>query len=161
MVDNKAMPSTRKRQNERALIESATDLAKLMATNPAKIERGLASHGEKLVGIFCDENYTTQRFKNLNHLKIDTLQRAIEDISIGVSALRSSTLGLAVKDSQINHYISPHGVTPEGNVIFSINWKDIKAFKNWRQGNDNDISQDDLNAAIYYLTAEIAKLIDL
>jgi hypothetical protein len=159
MIENICMRPARKSKKEKGLADSAVDLAQLMSASPARIEKSITAKGENLVGIFSDENYTEKRFKNLRQLKLDILQRAVEDIAVGVSVLRSSTFGLAISNNKINHFISPHGVLPDGNVIFSINWKDIKAFKNWRRESSHDVSQDDVNAAIYYLSAEIAKLL--
>ena len=135
------------------------ELADLMNQNPNGIERNIVTEGENLVGLFQDENFTVRRYPNLNEQKIDIIKRAIEDISSGVTILRSSTLGLSYGNGKILPYVSPHGTLPSGVVIFSISWKNVAAFKAWRFGEGDDVNQDHINAAIYFLTAEISALL--
>jgi hypothetical protein len=73
--------------------------------------------------------------------------------------LRSSTIGLSYRNKEITPYISLHGTLPEGNVIFSINWKNIAAFRAWRNGQGEEVPQEEIHAAIYFLTFEISKLL--
>lgn len=139
------------------LTDSSDELAFLMKQSPQQVEKELIQNGENLVGIFEDPNYTHRRFQNLNRQKIEVLKSAIDDIGVGVMVLRSSNIGLNFKGKDIQNYISPHGSNPSGTVVFSVNWKNIAAFKNWRHGEGDDVSQNDINAAIYFLTFQISK----
>ena len=139
--------------------ETTMELAHLMKANPGGIEKDLSSMGAKLVGLFQDENYTDRRFADLTPQKIELLKKAIEDISAGVMILRSSTMGLAYRNNKISPYVSPHGTLPSGTVIYSITWKNIAAFKAWRFGDGDDIPEEEVNAAIYFLTTEISHLL--
>lgn len=145
--------------NQLNVIETVDELSELMKNDPGGIDEDLVAKGEALIGTFADENYTTRRFPDLNAKKIEIIKRTIEDISMGVMILRTSTLGLTVRANSVEPYIIPHGNLPNGNVIFSLNWKNIVAFKNWRSGESDPVSQDDINAAIYMLTVEISRLL--
>ena len=134
-------------------------LAELMKKYPAGIEKALVQKGENLVGVFTDANFSTRGFADLNKQKIDVLAKAIEDISGGVLILRSSTVGLQFHNNKILPFVTPHGTVPPGQVIFSLNWKDVAAFKNWRNGEGDEISQDSINYAVYFITLEISKLV--
>jgi len=158
ILKNKCMGA--QKIKKKSILDTTVELAKLMHEDPTGIEKEILQAGENLVGIFSDPNYTKKRFKKLDQQKIETLKSAVEDISSGVQTLRSSTLGLSYKGNEINSYISPHGSTPEGTVIYSVNWKNIAAFKNWRnEGSETAVNQDDINSAIYYLTVEISRLL--
>lgn len=145
--------------NQLNVMATIDELADLMKNDPGGIDEDLVTKGESLIGLYSDENYTVRRFPDLNTKKIDIIKRTIEDISMGVMILRTSTLGLTVRTNAVEPYIIPHGNLPNGNVIFSLNWKNIVAFKNWRSGESDPVSQDDINAAIYMLTVEISRLL--
>ena len=112
-----------------------------------------------MVGVFSDPNFSTRGFSNLKKQKTEILQQALEDIASGVMVLRSSVMGLQFHQNKILNFISPLGTPPEGQVVFSVSWKDIAAFKNWRSGEGDEVSQDSINSAIYFLAAELSRLL--
>ena len=143
------------------IVDFAHKLAQLMKSEPSGVEKPLLKRGEELVGVWSDPTYNLRRFPDLHKRKIEVLEKAIEDVSVGVMTLRSSSIGLLQKAGKLSPYITPHGSPPNGDVVFSINWKNIVAFKNWRrEDGTDDISQDDINAAIYKLTASMAEFLD-
>ena len=141
------------------VIATARELAEMMREEPAAIERELIHAGDELLAFYEDPNFRIS-FQNLKALKREAIEMAIQDISAGVMTLRSSTIGVSFRGSGLTPYITPHGSSPSGTVVFSISWKNIKAFRNWREteGTD-DITQDQINLSIYRLTAMLAELI--
>ncbi|MFN7728047.1 MAG: hypothetical protein ACK5P7_02705 [Bdellovibrio sp.] len=141
------------------VIATARKLAQMMREKPAAIERDLINAGDELLAFFEDPNFRTS-FQNLKALKKEAIEMAIQDISSGVMTLRSSSIGVSFRGSGLTPYITPHGTSPPGNVVFSISWKNIKAFRHWRdsEGSD-DVTQDQINLSIYRLTAMLADLI--
>ncbi|GIL21267.1 MAG: hypothetical protein BroJett041_23810 [Candidatus Jettenia caeni] len=129
-----------------------------MKKQPELIEKELLQKGDQLVGIFHDYQYNLRRFPDLNEKKIAAISTAIEDISKGVVTLRSSSIGIMAKDRKLLTYITTHGSSPGGDIVFSVNWKNIVAFKSWRKDEGDDISQDDINTAVYRLAAAISDL---
>lgn len=156
---NRGVANANQKQKKVEISESAMELAVLMKKDPEIFDQSLIQDGAELLGLFSDGNYTTRRFKDLSQLKISCLLNAIEDISKGVNVLRTSTLGLSFGGKSIGHYVSPHGTLPSGDVVFSVNWKNIVAFKNWRFDQGAEIPQEVINTAIYFLTYEISQLL--
>lgn len=141
------------------ILKSVEELSEMMSETPAGVDRSLAAKGEALLGIYFDENYTLDRFPDLNERKIEILRKVVEDVSMGVMTLRSFNIGLTTRNNKIEPYIVAHGKLPQGNVVYSVNWRNIVAFKNWRKGGGDPVSQDDINAAIYFLAVAISKLL--
>ncbi len=139
------------------ILAASLELAQLMNQDRSGIEEDLATEGEKFIGIFCDENYTTLRFPDLHRERVAIIKKGIEDIAIGVMILRTSTLGLVSLNNEIQPYISPHGNMPKGNVIFSMNWKNLAKIRKWKPGDPEPVTQQEMNAAIYRLTVELSK----
>ena len=143
-----------------AILDSpSSELAQLMKKDPSGIEKDIVARGENLVGLFHDNNYTARGFSEINELKVDIIKKAIEDIAGGVITLRASTLGLTFSENRLVSYVASHGTSPKGSVVFSVSWKNIAAFKNWRADGKDTTSESDINAAIYYLTVEMSKLL--
>lgn len=145
----------------RNILDSVYELADIMKNDPSILDKPTLKRGEELVLVFNDPTYTTRRFPDLNLKKIEVLEKGIEDVAVGILALRSSVIGLMNKGGKLYPYVNPHGSNPDGDVVFNIKWKNIVAFKNWRkEDGTDDVSQDDVNAAIYKLTYEISKHLD-
>jgi hypothetical protein len=159
----KAKPKTKSSEPERVhrepITETAKHLAQFMRDNPNGIEKALAQRGENLIGVFSDPNFSTRGFADLKVQKIEILLQAIDDVAGGVIMLRTSMLGLQFFANKVVSFVSPHGTYPPGQVVFSVNWKDIAAFKNWRNGEGDDVTQESLNYAIYFLTVAISRLL--
>ena len=142
-----------------SLLETAMKLSELMKQYPQNIEKPLVQKGENVVGVFADPNFSTRGFADLKKQKAEIIQQALEDIASGVLILRTSMIGLQFLNNKILNFITPHGTAPEGQVVYSVNWKDVAAFKNWRNGEGDDVSQESINSAIYSLAAELSRLI--
>jgi hypothetical protein len=142
-----------------SLLETALKLSELMKQYPQNIEKPLIQKGENVVGVFSDPNFSTRGFADLKKQKAEIIQQALEDIASGVLILRTSMIGLQFLNNKILNFVTPHGNSPDGQVVYSVNWKDVAAFKNWRNGEGDDVSQDSINSAIYSLAAELSRLI--
>lgn len=142
------------------VIATSRELAEIMKQDASAKERELLQAGDELLAFYEDPNFRIS-FQNLKKLKAEAIEMAILDISSGVMTLRSSTIGVSFRGTTLMPYITPHGSNPSGTVVFSIGWKNIKAFRNWRndESAEDDISQDQINLAIYRLTALLSEVI--
>lgn len=142
------------------VLTPSLELAQIMSQHPQIIEKDLLKKGDELLGIFVDENATTRRFDNIVEVRKDVLKQAIEDISKGILLLRNSTIGIVTRGNKAYPYVVPHGNNPEGNVVFSINWKDRVAFKKWRNSEGTEeIPQETINAAVYRLAVSLSEVL--
>lgn len=140
------------------VIGKAYELASYMKTAPELIEKDLVQAGEGLIAIYEDANFGLS-FKNMKDLRREAIEMAIQDISAGVMSLRSSTIGVSFRGNKLVTFVTPHGSSPQGTVAYSIAWKNIKAFQNWRETGEEDVTQDEINLAIYLLTVHLSKLV--
>lgn len=142
------------------VVATSRELAEIMKQDASAKERELLQAGDELLAFYEDPNFRVS-FQNLRRLKAEAIEMAIQDISSGVMTLRSSTIGVSFRGTALAPYITPHGSSPSGTVVFSIGWKNIKAFRNWRKDEsaEDDISQDEINLAIYRLTALLSEVI--
>jgi hypothetical protein len=142
------------------VVGPSLELAEIMAEQPKIIEKELVRKGDDLIGIYIDPNATTRVYKELYDVQQEILEQAIDDIAKGILLLRGSTIGVMTSGGKALPYVVPHGSQPDGNVILSINWKDMVAFKNWRTADGtDDIPQETLNAAVYRLTVALSQVI--
>src|SRR5260370_53456 len=109
------------------IVGKTHELALLFKQNTDLIEKSLVNQGETLLAFYQDPNFRTS-FQNLKKQKAEVLNMAIQDISNGVMTLRNSTIGISFRGKELKPYVSPHGSQPSGTVVFSISWKNIKAF---------------------------------
>jgi len=140
------------------VIAAAYELATVFKEDPKFVERDLLQQGDELLSFFEDPNFSNS-FQDMLTQKSQVIQMAIQDISGGVMTLRSSTIGVAFRGRTLSPYVAPHGTSPNGTVVYSIGWKNLKSFQNWRSEDGGDISQDQINTAIYRLAAALAELI--
>lgn len=151
------------------LVQSAIELAHLIKGDRHLLEKSLYEQGSGVVGIFCDSNFKDS-FQNMRELKVDILTNAIEDLATGGGRLLLATLGITYQTGKLQPYIEMLGAAPGGNIIYSINLKQRAAFKHWRDieqtaeraaqsGEDFELSQTDINAAIYRLTVALSEVL--
>lgn len=143
------------------LVQSAIELAHLMKGQRQLLEKDLFDQGSTIIGIFNDSNFKDS-FQNMRELKADLLTNAIEDIAIGGGRLLTATLGITYQKGKLLPYLEMLGSTPSGNIIYSISLKHRAAFQHWRDHDDSEdleLSQTDVNAAIYRLTVELAEML--
>jgi hypothetical protein len=156
MSNHDSRKNTRNYQNVN-IAQSCLDLSRFMAESPGDIDYSLIKRGQNLLALFFDQNFTDS-FQNLAELKKEMLLLAAEDIAKGVISLRSSVLGISFLHSKLKTYVIPHGSAPDGSVVFSISWKHIRSFQNWRNEDTADIDQEDLNACLYLISYELSKI---
>ena len=141
------------------IVAGARELATLMKANPSIIERALIDEGNNLVAMY-DDVQASKKNKALASYKVKVLEIAIDDISAGVVSLRTCTVGVAKLGKELTLYTVPYGESPPGPVLFSISWKSTKAFKGWQNtASIEEFDQEQLNTAIYRLSAALARLI--
>ncbi|MCS6839028.1 MAG: hypothetical protein NZ480_09315 [Bdellovibrionaceae bacterium] len=139
--------------------KSCLELARLMKDQPGKIDYKLIKEGEKHLGFFQDNNYTDQ-FMDLKSLKKDILLLCAEDVSRGSQILQTSILGVTFHLNKLKKFVVPHGNNPEGSLVFSVSWKNIRAFLNWRNGNQVDVPQPIIDQCLYLLCFKLSELVD-
>lgn len=137
---------------------SSIELATLIKGNPSLIEKSLFDKGNELVAFFEDSNFSNH-FQNFKELKRELFCLSLEDLAMGGTTLRCSVMGLSFKDGKVKTFITPFGIQPQGNVMCSLSLKQAVAFKKWRDGEIQEIPQDDLNAALYRIIVALSGVI--
>lgn len=140
------------------IFQTLLQLAEQMKENPQGIDRELVRRGDQLLGVFHDENYGLT-FKDLRTKKRYAIEMVAKDISEGALTLQTSSIGVSFTDGKMLPFITPMGTPAKGTVVFSLNWKDTKAFQNWRDNEQNEISQDDINTSLYRLAVILSEVI--
>lgn len=133
------------------VFKSASELATIFIENPAFAEKTLVAEGQGHIGIYQDPT-CKEDTPNFRELKFEALKMAIEDLAMGAMTLRGSSIGITRDKGVMKSFISPIGIQPPGNSIYSINLKNAVAFKNFRFDEGDEFPQDIINSSIYYLT---------
>lgn len=142
------------------IYEKSRELASLMKGNPKAIDRNLLHKGAEVIGIFRDPNFGDQ-FAGRRALEADMLKFAIEDVSMGALSLANNQVGLTYRDRRIQTFMNPLGMPPAGNVVMSLSLKKRSAFKGFRsEETNNGLEQEEVDAALYYLTFLLSEVID-
>jgi hypothetical protein len=138
---------------------SSLELAALIKQDPSLVEKNLLSQGNSLLALFEDTNFSNS-FQNFKALKRELFCSALEDLAMGAITLKTSVMGLTFKEGKVKTFITPFGVNPDGNIMFSISLKSSAAFKNWRtSAADTEISQEELNSAIYRIVIALSEVV--
>lgn len=141
------------------VVSSALKLAQILKEEPSLVEKPLLSAGDKLIAIYQDANFKDS-FRDFKSMKIEAIKVAIDDVAMGCKSLQESTIGLTFRDNKVQTFITTHGKSPGGSVMFSISWKNMIAFKNYRNmDGEIDIPEEELHAVIYRLTHELSTLL--
>lgn len=146
------------KQTQIDVFPSLLELAHFMMKDPSGIDRDNVRRGDELLGIFEDTTFKNS-FKGLREQKMAALGNAARDISEGGELLRTSMIGVTFKEGKMAAFVTPHGSSPGGNIVFSVSWKQKRAFHNWRTDASNDNSQDDVNAALYRLAVCLSTIV--
>ncbi|MCB0368938.1 MAG: hypothetical protein KDD45_05660 [Bdellovibrionales bacterium] len=141
------------------VLDPAEQYANILKSDPKEINAAELRRGDQFLLIYSDENFGS-RFADLNSLKLSVVKMAIEDISGRAQILSTNTIGVTFLDNKLQTFLTPFGGQATGNVVFKVGIKNVLAFQKWRQGQASEISQDDVNAAVYRLVVEWSKLID-
>ncbi len=137
---------------------TSLELAQLIKQDPKLIEKDLLQRGLEILALFQDSNFSDS-FQNFKELKQDLYLTVLEDLAMGGMTLRTSVMGLSFRDGKVKTFITPHGMPPQGNVMYSVSLKNIAAFKNWRSDDGSEIPEEDLNAAIYRMVVALSEVI--
>jgi hypothetical protein len=137
---------------------SSLEMAQMFKQNPGLIEKPLFEAGHELLGIFEDTGFTHQ-FQNYHQMKIELLTMALEDLAMGAVTLKASQIGLTFQNGKVKTFIAPFGTSYGGNLMMSVSLKNVVAFKKWRSGDQGELEQEHLNAAIYRLIVALSKVI--
>lgn len=136
----------------------ASELAQILATDPNELNPSELNRGNSVLLIYSDENFGV-RFSDLKPLKLSVVKMAIEDISGRAQILSANTIGVTFLENKLQTFLTPFGGTTEGTIVYKVGIKNIIAFQKWRQGEPSEISQEDINSAIYRLVYEWANLL--
>ena len=145
-------------QPQRAnVLEPAEKYAQILAQNPSEINKVELERGNQALLIYSDDNFGS-RFADLNSAKISVVKMAIEDISGRAQILATNTIGVTFLENKLQNFLTPISGQTGGTLVYKIGIKNILAFQKWRQGETGELTQDDLNAAVYRLVVEWSRL---
>lgn len=140
------------------VLGTAMRLAEIFKEDPSAIDKAELARGEKLLTFFQDSNFGPS-FAGLKDFKSEVLIQAIDDMSNRAKVLAKNFMGVVFRKNALETFVCEYGKTPEGNVVYKVGLRDVVAFQNWRSGQNDEITQEDINAAIYRLTAEWSKIL--
>lgn len=138
--------------------ESLVQLAQHMKSEPGGINPEFNRRGDELLGFFQDTNYRNS-LQDLRAQKVRVIEMVAKDISEGVMTLQSSSIGISFVDNKFIPFVTPHGTPPRGSVVFSVSWRESKAFHNWRSQEEKEVTQDDINVSLYRLAVILSEVI--
>lgn len=145
--------------NDRAnVLSPALEFAQILAAEPKELNQAEVNRGNTVLLVYNDENFGS-RFSDLKSLKLSVIKMAIEDISGRAQILSANTIGVTFLENKLQTFLTPFGATTSGTVVYKIGIKNTLAFHKWRQGEASEISQEDINSAVYRLVFEWSKLI--
>lgn len=136
----------------------ASEFAQILANDPNEVSSVEINRGNSVLLVFSDENFGAN-FADLSPLKLSVLKMAIEDISGRAQILSSNTIGVTFLKNKLQTFLTPFGALTEGSIVYKIGIKNVISFQKWRQGEASEISQEDINSAIYRLIYEWSKLL--
>lgn len=140
------------------VLGTALRLAQMIRDDSSLIDREEYRRGEKLLTFFQDANFGPS-FPGLKEFKAEAVTQAIDDMAERAKVLSKSFFGVAFVKNALETFVCEYGQTPAGNVVYKIGLRDVVAFQKWRGGQNSEITPEDINAAIYRLTAEWSKLL--
>jgi hypothetical protein len=140
------------------VLTPAFEFAKILAADPKELNQTELARGNNILLVYSDENFGV-RFPDLKDLKLGVIKLALEDISSRAQILSGNTIGITFLENRLQTYLTPFGCLTEGTIVYKIGIKNIIAFEKWRKGELSEISQEDINSAIYRLAYEWSKLL--
>lgn len=141
------------------VLEPAEKFAYILHDDPKEIDNAEVKRGDQFLLVYTDDNFGS-RFPELKRMKLSVVKMAVEDISGRAQILSNNTIGVTFLENKLQTFLTPFGGQTTGNVVFKIGIKNVMAFQKWRQGEVSEISQDDVNSAVYRLVVEWSKLIE-
>lgn len=140
------------------VLTPAMEFAQVLAADPKEVNQAEINRANNFILVYTDDNFGS-RFADLKALKTSVIKMAIEDISGRAQILSSNSIGVTFLENKLQTFITPFSGVTSGTTVYKIGIKNIMAFQKWRQGESSEISQDDINSAIYRLVYEWSKLL--
>lgn len=128
----------------------------ILNEQPDLRDQPLERQGEELLGVFQDPTIK-DTFPGFRELKIVAISMACRDIAEGLEVMRSSSVGVCLRNGKPALFKQPFDQPSMGNVIFSISWKNHRVFLNWKSEERVELAQDEINAALYKLACVLAE----
>lgn len=136
----------------------ALRLAEIIKKDEEAIDLSAIEQGDAILAISRDPSYTNDSAE-FKKEKILLIRQAIEDLSARGKTLSKAMIGIYLLGTEHQPFVCPYGELPRGPVVFSIELIDPDTFLMWRNGQTDDLTEDDLHAAIYRLAVEWASLL--
>lgn len=134
------------------------ELSSLMKSDPDSVQKKLLKEGQNTIALFQDENFSLSLLNYRDLLKSLYLE-VLLDLANGAPLLKAHTLGLVFRQGKFARFAVPHeDAGSVGTVVTSVNLKVRKAFERFRKEDEANISQDELNASVYYIIHQYSKL---
>ncbi len=140
------------------VLNPAMEFAQILAREPKEVNQPELARGGNFLLVYTDDNFGS-RFTELKSLKESVLKMAIEDIAGRAQILSSNVIGVTFFENKLQTFLTPFNGTTSGTVVYKIGIKNVIAFQKWRQGEGSEISQEDVNSAVYKLVHEWSKLL--
>lgn len=137
----------------------AEEFARILASEPKELNRAELNRGNSVLLVYDEASFGGTRFPELKILKLSVVKMAIEDISGRAQILSANTIGVTFLENKLQTFLTPFGSQTIGNVVYKVGIKNTIAFQKWRQGEASEISQEDINSAVYRLVYEWSKLL--
>lgn len=135
-----------------------TDLSELMKTKPELTDSSLLTLGQQSLALFMDYNYG-KSIENFQELMQTVYMDTIIDLANGGTLLNTHVIGVAFKNGKLTRFTIPYTQTLSvGTVVCSIRLKGIVARESDAEIEPVELSQEQLNAAIYLLINRVSKL---
>lgn len=150
MKEDKADMRSKKKPSSPDIFASIRELAWFLKEQPTTRDLEMDQKGESLLAIFQDNNFR-ESYPGLRDLKIGIIGAATRDISEGVASLKTKSFGICYREGKMEPFKSDFSSSDVLNVVFSINWRDRES---------TEVSQEDINAAIYHLAVVLSELIE-
>lgn len=150
--------AAKEKHSNQDIFLSVLELAGHLQDQPSTRDIPLDHRGESLLAVFQDPSFR-ETFPGLQDLKVGIIGAVARDIAEGLSVLRTSSLGICYKEGKMVPYRAAFNSPGVSNVVFSISWKNQKAFQKWKDGEGYYVSQEEINASIYHLAVRLSKIV--
>jgi hypothetical protein len=133
-------------------------LSHLMKDKRRAVDADLVRTAKKCLSIFHDKNFgsTIPGYRTL----MEALYlEAADDLANGAPLLKSYSMGLSFKNGKLTKFSIPYSdSTSFGTIACSIKIKSLKAFEKHLANQDFNLSQEQINASIYFISLQLAQL---
>lgn len=114
--------------------------------------------GERSINIYADPNFNISRAAVREKI-LQLLTVAIDDLVRGGLYLRAGSLGVHFHEGKYRVFDTPYSTPAVGLAVFTISLKKLAAFQSWRERDQDDIDQDELNRVVYFLIVLLSRYI--